>query len=506
MKKKLLYTLFIALIPLGFTSCDMNLMPPGSVYPDNALQTIDDAKKLRDGFYVAFRGATTGSVNYLQDLGTDLYHATVGFGNRGGTQYFWQTTADDPDAKSFWANRYYYIANTNFFIEKANLVNKSEWSAENIATLKLWKGEAFFFRAFYHWQLADKYCLAYSEANKGTYGVPYMKRYEATSDASKYPSRGTLEDTYKNILEDLDSAAAYITTEGTPKSTRITVDALNAFRARIALYHGDYQQAVDLASALVNSGKYQLTSTPEAFNAIWTDTDASQSEDIVQLFVSYEKGEMPNNNNYGFIGYDGNAKKYQYVDYLPEQWLIDIYPEKDIRFGTYFKEVKVEISSYDPGIAYIFYKYVGDQTLKTPGSANNSERVAPKPFRIAEVHLILAEAYYRLGQAAKAQDALTALRAKRIPGYTPGSTSDLLEEIRIERIRELIGEGSYVTDLKRFGKDVERKDAVNPALIYMPGTYQDYHVSANDPRFLWPIPKEEIDANPNIKNEQNPGY
>lgn len=303
-----------------------------------------------------------------------------------------------------------------------------------------------------------------------------MKRYEVTSDASKYPSRGTLEDTYKNILEDLDSAAAYITTEGTPKSTRITVDAINAFRARIALYHGDYQQAVDLASALVNSGKYQLTSTPEDFNAIWTDTDAAQSEDIVQLFVSYEKGEMPNN-NYAFIGYDGNAKKYQYVDYLPEKWLIDLYPDNDIRFNTYFKEVKVELPSYDPGMAYIFYKYVGNQTLKTHGSVNNSERVAPKPFRIAEVHLILAEAYYRLGQAAKAQDALTALRAKRIPGYIPGSTSDLLEEIRIERIRELIGEGSYVTDLKRFGKDVD-----------------------------WPIPKEEIDANPNIAKEQNPGY
>lgn len=29
---------------------------------------------------------------------------------------------------------------------------------------------------------------------------------------------------------------------------------------------------------------------------------------------------------------------------------------------------------------------------------------------------------------------------------------------------------------------------------------------ADDYRFVWPIPKDEIDSNPQLKNQQNPGY
>ena len=34
----------------------------------------------------------------------------------------------------------------------------------------------------------------------------------------------------------------------------------------------------------------------------------------------------------------------------------------------------------------------------------------------------------------------------------------------------------------------------------------DLNIKPDNIRWIWPIPKAEIDANPQIKNQQNPGY
>ena len=41
-------------------------------------------------------------------------------------------------------------------------------------------------------------------------------------------------------------------------------------------------------------------------------------------------------------------------------------------------------------------------------------------------------------------------------------------------------------------------------LSYVQGL--NLQVSADNTQWLWPIPQEEIDANPQIKGQQNPGY
>ena len=79
-----------------------------------------------------------------------------------------------------------------------------------------------------------------------------------------------------------------------------------------------------------------------------------------------------------------------------------------------------------------------------------------------------------------------------------------MDEIKDERARELIGEGFRLWDLKRWGDPVVRAAAQDPGIMIndaaLTGTVSD------DIRFLWPIPKAETDANPNIAGEQNPGY
>ena len=510
MKKTFIIPTILTAAALGLASCDMNLTPAGSVFPENALQTIEDAERLRAGYMIVFRGSVSGRMAYTADLASDLYHATTNWGNRGGTYYNWIYTSVDGDAESVWSGRYSGISNLNFFIDKANSADKSNWTEENIAKLSVYKGEAFFLRAFYHFQLAEKFCQDY-EGNESTYGIPYVKHYNPTSDQTQYPDRGTLAETFAEINNDLDSAEAYLTTPGAEAHNYLTADAVKALRARVALNMRDYPTAIENASALVNSGVYPLVSLSDtaAFRAIWSVD--SGDEAIIQLDASYPD-DLPSGYAYQFISYDANNDLYG-PDYIPEQWVIDLYEEYpgDIRLNANFKEVTVTLP---PGNAefnvWIFYKFVGNPELKDQASRGNSGVNKVKPFRIPEQYLILAEAYARNGQAAEACNILNTLRRARIPGYADVTYSGerLLEEIFNERVRELMGEGFYWTDVKRYHRDIQRGAAQTgaSAAIYLPSTNESFHRSWGDYRYVWPIPQEELDASPNIANQQNPGY
>lgn len=211
-------------------------------------------------------------------------------------------TSADGDAEGIWSAMYSGIANLNYFITNANACDKSDWTADELATLQVYKGEAFFLRAFYHWMLVEKFCQDYV-GNESTYGIPYVTVYNPTSDQTQYPDRGTLSETLGYINNDLDSAAAYLTTPGAVGSIYLTADAVTALRARIALNTGDYQGAVNYAGSLVNSNRYPLISDQTTFNAIWGED--SGNEAIVQLDASYPNS-LPGGYGYNYVGYDAN--------------------------------------------------------------------------------------------------------------------------------------------------------------------------------------------------------
>ena len=68
MKKTFIIPTILTAAALGLASCDMNLTPAGSVFPENALQTIEDAERLRAGYMIAFRGRVSGNMAYTADL------------------------------------------------------------------------------------------------------------------------------------------------------------------------------------------------------------------------------------------------------------------------------------------------------------------------------------------------------------------------------------------------------------------------------------------------------
>ena len=123
------------------------------------------------------------------------------------------------------------------------------------------------------------------------------------------------------------------------------------------------------------------------------------------------------------------------------------------------------------------------------------------------MYLIAAEAAAnKSGQESVASYYLNELRSKRIANWVNQDYSgvELMKQIREERVRELFGEGHRMNDLKRWHMGFTRSAGQDPDLVQPGENYASCSREADDPFFLWPIPTDEVQANPQI--EQNPAY
>ena len=105
------------------------------------------------------------------------------------------------------------------------------------------------------------------------------------------------------------------------------------------------------------------------------------------------------------------------------------------------------------------------------------------------------------GDEAGARGYLNDLVAQRDPSFAGYSSSGatLLNDIVKERRKELAFEGDRFYDLNRLKQQISR--ASNTGAIPAPLT-----IAYPEDKRLAPIPLTEIQANPNIAGEQNPGY
>lgn len=512
---------FAAALILGVSGCNMDLRPYSVIDPDNALESYADAEKLANGFNVHLRSLSAGSIVYTTELQSDLFHATQSFGNRNGTAYRWTFTASEGIFESVYLACYSAIANANYFIEKAASVQSrvesdpdfaKTWTEQQLELLKGHISEAYFLRAYAYSILVDKYCGAYDEATAGNEntGIAFSNKYNPTSDKAQYPGKSTLEASYGQIYSDLEKAQENIglLRDSKAGSAYITEDAVKALRARVALARHDYPQAIQDATEIINSGKYGLVSGVDALNQLWTN-DNQAGEVILQFYVALST-EMPASNNASYTGYNYQNDIYS-PDFVPEKWLVDLYSDDDYRKDVFFKSAVLNIGGIqteEP--VMLFNKFPGNPALMSGPSDYNYVN-APKPFRLAELYLIAAEAYLYSGLPNGVQEAsrlLNELQGKRHENWetVPYTQSSLPAEIADERVRELVGEGFRLSDLRRYGNGMTRSEGQNSSILYLPGSSTTELFSANSDnfRFVWAIPQAEMDANP--KMVQNPGY
>ena len=129
-----------------------------------------------------------------------------------------------------------------------------------------------------------------------------------------------------------------------------------------------------------------------------------------------------------------------------------------------------------------------------------------KAFRSAEAYLTAAEAYLRKPNPdeAKARKYLNDLRLARGTFDWDDTTTgeELVKEMENEWVREYLGEGFRLDCLKRWHKGFKRMEAQNMdgfKLLLEGNGYQNLEITPDNFRFVWEIPMQDLQSNPNLK-------
>lgn len=507
MKKIYLALTFVA--GALFSSCDMDLAPVGSLDDENAIETTTDLMKARNGIYEALRSIATGGYLYYSDIQMDQFMGITINGNQNGIFAHGNIFSNNGSIESVWANCYSYIASANYLLGHAEKVIENAKTEDDRLECNRYIAETKFARAYYYYYLFDKFCESYTaaKANEPAKGLPLVTVFNPTGDIAAYPGRSTMAETFALIDQDLkdayDGLKAYEDGAGykvIPMSPYVNSNVVLALQARLALLRQDWSTAVEKANAVINSGVYTLADV-DNYMDMWTD-DASNEIIFRPISTSTELGISSTGGGY----IDAAEDRAYYVPTFSSFY--EAYDDEDVRFEAFFSVRYLTANGMQYG-GYVFSKFPGNKDLYT-GSNNNLMNMG-KPFRLSEIYLILAEASCENGDAATANKALNEIRKNRINEYEDATYSGevLRQQIREERTKELIGEGFRMSDLRRWGLGFKR-DAeypINPSfadIFVVVDTQVEY--IAGDHRYVWPIPNTEMENNPQLKGQQNPGY
>jgi len=364
----------------------------------------------------------------------------------------WQGTA----AVIEWDSNYKSVFYANVVLDGLNKVAVNYSNQSDYTNIK---GQALFQRANALYSVAQQFVKVYdsSTASKDL-GIPLR----LNSDLNEKSVRSNVEETYQQILTDLNEALSLLPTTSVSKYRPNKCSAY-AEMARIYLAMGDYDQAFKNADASL-----KLYANLLDYNSLNPNPTTSYP--------------IPDLNNevilrYGMSSYQSFSRTIGKIDPL----LYQSYHANDLRKTMFF--------------------YVNsDGSVGFRGSYRKSS-VPFSGLATDEQYLIRAEGFARKGMTNEAMADLNTLLTARfktgtfIPLTATGS-DDALLQILAERKKELLFRGVRWTDLKRLNKESRFAATLTRSLN---GTI--YTLPPNDNRYVFPIPDYVIAA---TGMQQNP--
>lgn len=352
---------------------------------------------------------------------------------------------------SFWLPAYNYIYSANLCIDG---LTKSKVVTPSLKTQLL--GEAKFIRAFCYFYLVNLF---------GNVPLETSSDYKTNQNIA----RTDRQLVYNQIIADLIDAIDELPADyPAGEKSRPSKYAAYAMLARVYLYNEKWSDAEKMADTVINSSVYHLDAD---LNAVFLK---NSDEAIWQL-----QPVVPNANTI-------EAK--------------NIIPQTDAAMPTYLLTSTL-INAFEPEdkrkMDWVTSRDFDGQTLYYPTKYKAFLPGAPVTeyymvLRLAEQYLIRAEARAQQDKIKDANDDLNIIRSRAGLSDTTLSVKDsLLLAIEHEREVELFAEwGHRWFDLIRTGR-------ANTLLGKIKPTWKSTAI-------LWPIPEEEINANPKLV--QNPGY
>lgn len=474
------------------TSC-LDKFPEASIPADKAIQTVEEADQAVIGIYSGFLSSAlySGYLTLLPDIQSDLAYAVKGYSNTYGDIWRWEINPTNKEIGAVYAALYGIIGQCNFLLEFLDDVEKNTYDTKDIARIEQFYGEAYFARALAYSELIKLYCKSYEsdEEAMSELGVVIKSDYYGSEPLV----RSSLYDSYQFVIDDLDMALTYLKLEddfngSLHSSVYFNEYTIHALRARIALYMKDYDQAILSSTKVIESDYYRLSSANDLYTSNMSYFNYMWSYDLATEII-WQVGFTAT--NYGgalgriFFNYDYVSMK---PDYVPAQWVLDLYESNDNRYSAYFTTYQ---TGHTHGLAWpLLTKYWGNQDLYSQAMLLNT--TMPKVFRLAEQYLIRAEAYAAKTQYTNAAKDIATLRSYRYSNFGGGvslNKDNAMEVIEEERVRELYMEGFRLMDLKRWHKGFTRKEQSNS----LPEG-SSLKIEKDNSLFVWPIPSHELES------------
>jgi starch-binding outer membrane protein, SusD/RagB family len=393
--------------------------------------------------------------------------------------YEFRDLADDSDMEGIYRSAYDLVNAANLVIEYTT--ENEALIAEEIQQVT---AEALACRAYVHYILAILYAQNYSYTPDASHpGIIYNT--STITSGVDFPVRLSMAETYLLMKNDLETAMEMFTeNQALPygkDNTYFNPMTTASLFARVALQMNDWESAYRYADTVISYAGLSLMKD-SMYISEWEDPTASLSETIFELSTPKESDGNPRSS----VAHD----HYRYNDvnnyneYIASGDLLDQYAANDIR-KEMFLEVLLPTSVNGIITDQVYYF-----TRKF-----QAEKAIPVT-RLSEMYLIRAEAAARKST----QDNTMALISLNAVRYRAGldplfSDENILEEIFLERRRELAFENFLFFDLARYHKDIERDKGCLASVCSM--TYPADH-------FVLPIPEKTVLLNENL--QQNDGY
>ena len=470
--KKLTYLISFVMLLTLFSGCEdfLERDPEDKISNDNLLSDLEGVtyalvgcyNDLCDGYYYRTNWQV---INELRGGNVKVKASlTSGYIERFIPFYGFGLESDDHEVENIYEHLYQVLAEANNILEVLDEIpDATEAQRDHI------RGELLTIRAMVHFDLLRMFTYPYDyQANAQHHGIVVNT---STPDVLSKPSRSSVYESYKQIVTDLEEAIGLLNDDEKHGPTRkmwIGPDVAKALMARVCLYKQDWNGAIEYSTHLIEDATYGLV--PGDMLASGYESGSPTQETIWILDNSQDVSESLSK----FMGVPDIADK---TELAATGDLLSLYSENDYR-----RDLLVEFS--------------GDTvSLKYRSSGNIESDI--ELFRLAEMYLIRAEAYARIGKEVQARADLQTIRQRANPAAAQPSFSgeELIQEILTEKRRELAFEGHLFYDLKRTGSDIVREDC---------NATENHNVTYPSFRYVFPIPYDELMANDNM--EQTEGY
>ena len=476
--RKIIYTLLSLTTGFALTSCSKDFTETQFHQGEQMapLSSVEQLTSFVNGTYVKMRDVYYLGSYYRAygEVRSDEMYNTEKTGRLLGVSTYTMKTTEQ-EAESTWKAIYRVIGNANIAINAADNLTwgGSNDPVEKANEIKRLKGQAYTIRALALFDLLRLYGQQYAG---GTLGVPIPLQYDPNASST----RATVAQTEAQIESDLNRANALFeaigdVVEQTSSSEKnyISPLALKAIASRYYLYKGDYAKVAELSEEIISSGKYAVAakddlqgtfSKPDAGNSVFeltVGTTGSLSSDAYDYLVHYSPG---------------------YAQLAVSEQAVNLYEAGDVRRTFITSGVLGGQTKY-----FLNNKFYGLQ------GSNNI-----KVIRYEEVLLNAIEAHLNTDDTAgtgdKTKGYYNTLRHER--GLSDVSAVTL-DDLKKERVRELVGEGQRYWDLLRWA-------AAIPQLNSAGNVVRSRNIG--DKLLAFPIPKSEVDSPNSGGVSQNEGY